>query len=293
LQGAWSYCPPSQDQPMSRIATAKERVGVHEIGAKLFPSGDRGRSAVVHGVMTETLPSPSRRMDGSGMILPGEAAGMWLPSWQRLSTLIPRMLAGSFSDSLEMLALPLWFLAPRRDDPPPWMPQAPPVAVVGHGRKACATSAQTPRPWPTFATWRGWPVEVVRHLAEAGKLGLPRVRGSRGVGWLVEAPSGLVVGFHARLKPRPRGAGKLALHSESFRTRRGHPGLALRSWEALRGGTGRGNGGAMGRRGLCHRLRVVSCVAPGRAVVGVEEPKGFPRSSVTSGVSGHPMQRSS
>ena len=187
---------------MSRIATAKLRVGVHEIGAILFPDWRPGRKCRCP---WRDDRNASFSVSDDGRLFNDFAVGEGgdvVAFVARALNLNPSeagreflRLAGDDHPSTELLA-------PRRDDPPRWTPQPPPKKVYETWSEGVGHLSSNIVAMANLAAWRGWPVEVIRNLAESGKLGLPRARGSRAIGWVVEAPSGLAIGFHARLKPR-------------------------------------------------------------------------------------------
>ena len=188
---------------MSKIAAAKERVGVHEIGAKLFPDWKPGRKCRCPWRDDRNASfsvSEDGRLwndfaEGGG----GDAVAFVARALNLTTSDAGREFLRMAGDHSTSIVIP----GPRREESPPWAPEIPPEGVTASWRDGVSHLCENPDAMANLARWRGWPVEVVRQLGEAGKLGLPRVRGARAVGWIVEAPSGLPVGFHARLKPRP------------------------------------------------------------------------------------------
>ena len=91
---------------------------------------------------------------------------------------------------------------PPDPEPAPWS------SVEETWEEGVAWLAESMETKERMARWRGWPVNWIEALVEAGSLGCPIYKGERLTGFLVLRPAGdeaVKVGYHVRLKPKADG----------------------------------------------------------------------------------------
>lgn len=198
---------------MSGIQAAKERVGIPQIGAMLFPEWRPGRSCKCPW-REDRKPSFSVSACGrlwndfasgdAGDVVDflAKAKGLSLPDAAKEFLRI----AGGRAGEIQPLPPP-----PERK---PWSPEPMPEAVGAIWTEGNAFLLGSPEAKAEAASWRGWPYEFVGRLAEAGFLAMPALRGRRVWAWRVDAfpeiegrRQIMPVGFHARF---PGNAGERA-----------------------------------------------------------------------------------
>lgn len=194
---------------MSGIQAAKERVGIPQIGAMLFPEWRPGRSCKCPWREDR---NPSFSVSGCGRLWNDFATGDagdaidFLAKAKGLSAsdaakefLHIAGIAGGRAGSVQPLPPP-----PERK---PWSPEPMPDAVRALWEEGRNHLLANPCEQISLGGWRGWPAELVRSLVDRGFLAAPQMRsGSRVVAWRVDAfpevegrRQVLPVGFHARI----------------------------------------------------------------------------------------------
>ena len=194
------------------VAEAKQRLGIPELAAMIFPEWRPGkacrcpwrddRSASFSISADGSLFNDFARGEGGDQVaFLSHARGI---SMSEAAREFIRMAGGGVYQST-----PSRTVRSTTTERPPYHPEPMPddvARVWSEGREYLAGNADLKL---NLARWRGWPIEAVASLASASLLACPLHHGQRVTAWKVEAPrkgeSGfelLPVGFHARLPSR-------------------------------------------------------------------------------------------
>jgi hypothetical protein len=195
---------------MSAVQEAKNRVGIPQIGAMLFPEWRPGKSC-----KCPWRPDnhDSFSVSADGRLFNDFARNEGGDVVDFLATAKGLSLSDAAKEILQIAGGRIGSLKPL--PPPPerrqWVPEPWPFAVRQLWDGGRDYLLANPSGQISLGAWRGWPAEFVRSLVECGFLASPQMRtGGRAVAWRVDAfpliegqRQILPVGFHARIAGKP------------------------------------------------------------------------------------------
>jgi hypothetical protein len=189
---------------MTAIKAAKERVGIAQIGAMLFPEWRPGRSCKCPWREDR---KPSFSVSACGRLWNDFASGDAGDAIDFLAKAKGLSLQDAAKEFLRIAGGRAGEMKPLPPPPErkPWSPEPMPEAVRSMWDDGHTCLLNSPGLLRNLSSWRGWPIDFALKLTEVGLVGVPKLWGDRDIAWRVDAfpmiqgrRQVLPVGFHAR-----------------------------------------------------------------------------------------------